>query len=227
MNANSLKRLLDLLIDTGAARYYRDEQGDLNFALFVPLLGELTLEATDEVTSNLLASTKPFVNGTSRQAGHTLCFISISNKQRFDAALRGVLCRLSGYEPLITPKPFVSGDHRSFPTVTADQWDVGSLDETAREASLLAIGYVAYDVRRFGQLLPPGERKTHSTRVMPEFEGLMREAEQLAFRIVRLQRLQSIVVPDDHSEWLTARGFHQRPVRYERSGLNIVKGSSA
>ena len=53
IRAASLHRLVNLLIDSGAAYCFQDNEAFPGFAIYVPLLGELIHEDVDKVVGDL------------------------------------------------------------------------------------------------------------------------------------------------------------------------------
>ena len=79
IRADPLKRLVGLLIDAGAAYYYCDEHSMAYFALFMPLLGELTHRETGLIANGLTRTTRPYTRRVAWQARVILRFGEIVN----------------------------------------------------------------------------------------------------------------------------------------------------
>ena len=213
IRTDSLKRLLNLLIDAGAAYYYCDANSMAYFTLFMPLLGELTHKETGLIANDLTRTTRPYTRRAAQQTRFVLRFGEIINFERFDAAVHDVLSDLVGYEQLLPPEdderapPTTASYKMIFPIVSLDVWDQDPRHDQLREMSLLEISHAAYIVRSKERLLSPAERKRSHDRVMPEFRALVCEAEKLALRVVRVQSLLSEDAAEVHNEWLVTRGF--------------------
>ena len=213
IRADPLKRLLNLLIDAGAAYYYCDANSMAYFNLFMPLLGELTHRETGLIANDLTRMTRPYTRRAAQQTRFVMRFGEIINFERFDAAVYDVLSDLVGYEQLLPPEDGgrvtpTSPNHRMiFPIASLDTWSGDPRHDQLREANLLEISHAAYIVRSSERLLSPTERKKSHDSVMPEFRPLVCEAEKLALRIVRVKTLLSQDATETHDEWLTTRGF--------------------
>ena len=213
IRADPLKRLLNLLIDAGAAYYYCDADSRAYFTLFMPLLGELTHRETGLIANDLTRTTRPYTRRAALQTRFVLRFGEVVNLERFDATVCDVLSDLVGYEQLLPPEvderapPTASGYKMVFPIVSLNVWDEDSRHDQLREASLLEISHAAYLVRSEARLLSPAERKRSHDRVMPEYRALVCEAEKLALRVVRVHSMLSGDVAEIHNPWLAARGF--------------------
>ena len=213
IRADPLKRLLNLLIDAGAAYYYCDANSMAYFTLLRALLGELTHREAGLIANDLTRTTRPYTRRAAQQTRFVLRFGEVINFERFDAAVYDVLSDLVGYEQLLPPEagerapPTTSGYKMVFPIVSLDVWDEDSRHDQLREASLLEISHAAYIVRSKARLLSPAERKRSHDRVMPEYRALVCEAEKLALRVVHVQSLLSGDVAEIHNAWLAARGF--------------------
>ena len=161
IRADPLKRLLNLLIDAGAAYYYCDADSRAYFTLFMPLLGELTHRETGLIANDLTRTTRPYTRRAARQTRFVLRFGEVVNLERFDATVYDVLSDLVGYEQLLPPEvnerapPTTSGYKMVFPIVSLNVWDEDSRHDQLREASLLEISHAAYTVRSEARLLSP------------------------------------------------------------------------
>ena len=178
----------------------------------MPLLGELTLESTKEVTSKIIRATKPLLCNAEVQEAHTLCFMGIRSRKGFDIVLSDVLADLCGYGRPNARKPGRESSDAVFPCIEAGSWRASTKYDRAQEASLMEVGQAAHRVRALEHRLASSERNARLRRVLPEFEPLLREAEQLAFRIVRLQQRSVEYVDKERDEWLWGRGYMPQPV---------------
>ena len=217
IRARPHQRLLDLLIDTGAASFYRDRQDNTNFSLFMPLLGELTLEGTDELITDFTCLTRPFMRQEAERLGNTLSFRYITHPSRFDEAMRSGLADLNGYDQRVPPEPRRRDAALSFPLIEWEDWHRDTPGERARDASLLGVGYAAFRVRKEERLLDEAEREKLCRQLLPEYNALLREAEELALRVVRLNAICSNGTNEDYNEWLSSRGHAKHaPYPYVR-----------
>ena len=228
IRAASLHRLVNLLIDSGAAYCFQDCEAFPGFAIYVPLLGELIHEDVDKVVGDLRRVTRPFMRCRPQENGPFVYFNEIIEPDRFEAAIIAILGNLDGYADVLYASGRKHKDIPAFPMLSLDEHDEGSTGECIRRACLVEVSYAANRVREFGRPLNADERRESYGRVMPEYEPLVREAEQLALRIVRLraiQRERAHPVERQHkNDWLKRSGREGRPVleSYAFNGLAIA-----
>ena len=204
IRAASLHRLVSLLIDSGAAYCFQDCEAFPGFAIYVPLLGELIHEDVDKVVGDLRRVTRPFMRCRPQENGPFVYFNEIIEPDRFEAAIIAILSNLDGYEDVFHASGRKRKDIPAFPMLSLDEHDEGSTGECIRRACLVEVSYAANRVRESARPLNADERREFYGRVMPEYEPLVREAEQLALRIVRSRSL-----------WIARKGS----VREERQVL--------
>ena len=187
VRAQPLKRLLSLLGDAGAAHYRLDEENRPYFVLYTPLLGGLIQEETSKVVTDLRRTSRPFLGCDARESGPLLCFNEIVSTSRFETALLDVLGGLCSYERVVCDSEPGSVGHSPFPTLSLSEIDEDPIGELVRRTCLTEVSYVANRVRKLSRPLDTSERLNYYSKVLPEYEPLIREAEELALRIVRLQ----------------------------------------
>ena len=222
--AAPLNRLITLMVDAGAAYYHLDEETLPAFVIYVPLLGELTHKDTRKVITDLKRTTRPFLQCIACEVGLYVHFNEITELYRFEAAVVATLGDLPAYECAVGIPAEKRAETPSFPVLSVSAFDEGSVGECIRRVCVAEVSHAASRVRKLARPLTATERSEFCRRVMPEYEPVVREAEQLALRIVRMDTIvrarRDPVESHERDEWLRDCGYMSqpliRPIRGER-----------